>query len=68
MTIVLNGTDTSVPDEISVLGLLQHLNVDPGRVAVEVDGRIVRRSDWPSEPVAGGAKVEVVHFVGGGRN
>jgi thiamine biosynthesis protein ThiS len=33
---------------------------------VEVDRRIVRRSEWAGRELAPGATVEVVHFVGGG--
>lgn len=65
--IVLNGERTSVPSDLTMRRLLQHLQIDASRVAVEVDRRIVRKTDWDSVQVAAGAEVEIVHFVGGGR-
>lgn len=67
IAIRLNGAPRQLPEGITVAGLLDHLGVDPSRVAVEIDRRIVRKTDWGSAPVEDGAEVEVVHFVGGGR-
>jgi len=67
VAIRLNGAVCEVPQGLSVAGLLDHLGVDPSRVAVEIGRRIVRKSDWSSAAVDDGAEVEVVHFVGGGR-
>jgi thiamine biosynthesis protein ThiS len=33
---------------------------------VELDRRIVKPHDWASTPVATGARLEIVQFVGGG--
>ena len=35
-------------------------------VAVEMDGRIVKRAQWETLELAPGAKLEIVQFVGGG--
>jgi len=52
--------DARVPDALATLGL-------PGTgVAVAVDGEVVRRADWPSTPLAEGARVEVLTAVQGG--
>jgi sulfur carrier protein len=64
--IVLNGVRRTVPGALSVAGLLAHLEIDPARVAVELNRTLVRRPQWDSTPVEPGAEVEVVHFVGGG--
>jgi len=42
------------------------LDLDPVRVAVELDRRIVKPPDWGATPIAGGARLEIVQFVGGG--
>jgi thiamine biosynthesis protein ThiS len=46
--------------------LLGFLEMEPSRVAVELNGAIVRKPHWPSAEVREGAQVEVVWFVGGG--
>jgi len=46
--------------------LLDFLELDPERVAVEMNRMIVRRPAWSTTPVPGGATFEIVQFVGGG--
>ena len=64
--VVLNGERRSVPAGLTVDRLLAFLEMDPSRVAVELDRDIVRKSDWPAAEVRDGAQLEVVWFVGGG--
>jgi thiamine biosynthesis protein ThiS len=45
---------------------LQWLEIDPERVSVELNREIVRQPQWSTTPVAGGARLEIVQFVGGG--
>jgi thiamine biosynthesis protein ThiS len=49
-----------------VAELLGVLEIDPGKVAVELNRVIVRKKDWAVTMVGEGASVEVVWFVGGG--
>jgi thiamine biosynthesis protein ThiS len=46
--------------------LLEDLRLEPSRVAVELDRRIVKRPEWDGLELAAGAKLEIVQFVGGG--
>lgn len=64
--ILVNGERRETPAGLSVLGLLEHLLVDPSRVAVELNRYIVRKTAWPDTVVPDGAHVEIVQFVGGG--
>ncbi len=64
--VVLNGDPRRVPQGFHVEALLQHLAIDPAKVAVELNRSIVRKQDWRSTPVEDGALIEVVWFVGGG--
>ncbi len=66
MTIVLNGQEHEVPAALSVLALLETLGFAPGRVAVEMNGRVLRREDFARSALRDGDRVEVVQFVGGG--
>jgi sulfur carrier protein len=64
--VVLNGEPRSVPAGLTVDRLLAYLEMDPSRVAVELDRAILRKSDWSSAELRDGAQIEVVWFVGGG--
>jgi sulfur carrier protein len=64
--VVLNGQPRSVPQGLTVDKLLLWLEMDPSRVAVELNREIVRQPAWPNSPVLAGAQIEVVWFVGGG--
>jgi sulfur carrier protein len=64
--IVLNGDPRRVPDGLHVAGLLNYLEIDGQKVAVELNREIVRKPEWESAAVGEGAQVEVVWFVGGG--
>ena len=64
--IVVNGERRGVPSGTSLLGLLRLLELEPSRVAIEFDRRIVKQPLWESTPLAEGSAVEIVQFVGGG--
>jgi len=64
--IVVNGEERAVPAGLSLVDLIQLLNLEPSRVAVELNREIVRREAWTTTVVAGGARLEIVQFVGGG--
>ena len=66
MTIAVNGESRSVKSGTSVLDLLRELGLEPERVAVELERRIVKKAQWPSTILEAGAKLEIVQFVGGG--
>lgn len=66
MTIFLNGEKKEIPQELTVAGLLQHLDIKPGRVAVEINEEIVRKAAYADVAVKEGDRVEVVQFMGGG--
>jgi len=36
------------------------------RLAVELNGTVVRKADWPEITLRPDDRVEIVHFVGGG--
>jgi len=64
--IQVNGEPQTAPDGQTILGLLQQLGLDPERVAVEVNRRIVKQPRWAEAVLDAGAQVEIVQFVGGG--
>jgi thiamine biosynthesis protein ThiS len=64
--ITVNGEPQTAPQGLTILGLLQQLQLDPERVAVELDRRIVKQPYWPETVLRTGAQLEIVQFVGGG--
>jgi thiamine biosynthesis protein ThiS len=64
--VVVNGETVAVPAGLTVLTLLEHLGVNPERVAIELNRKIVRQPDWPATIVRSEAQLEIVQFVGGG--
>ena len=52
--------------EVTVRGLLEHLGLTEGPVAVEINRAVVPRARHAEHRVAPGDEIEVVHFVGGG--
>jgi sulfur carrier protein len=66
MQITLNGEGRSFPAGTTLYGLVAALNLEPERVAIELNRVIVRRDLWKATAVEGGAEIEIVMFVGGG--
>lgn len=64
--IALNGERRRVPAGTTVGGLLELLEIQGDRVAVELNRSIVRRPDWHAAVIEPDSTVELVHFVGGG--
>lgn len=62
----LNGETREVEEAIDLSALIDQLSLAAKRIAVELNGAVVRRADWPATEIADGDRVEVVHFVGGG--
>jgi sulfur carrier protein len=66
MEITVNGEAKTTAQGQTILGLIQQLELDPARVAVELDRRIVKRPCWGETVLRTGAQLEIVQFVGGG--
>ena len=66
IAITVNGEPQTAPQGQTILGLLHQLELDPARVAVELDRRIVKQPNWPETVLRPGAQLEIVQFVGGG--
>ena len=66
MTIKLNGDPHEIPGPLSVSELLEQLDIDARRVAVELNLDVVKKSAYASSLIKEGDEVEIVNFVGGG--
>jgi thiamine biosynthesis protein ThiS len=66
MTIRLNGDPREIPGPLSVSTLLEQLEIDARRVAVELNTAVVKKAAYDSSVIKDGDEVEIVNFVGGG--
>lgn len=66
MEILVNGERRMAAEGQTILGLLRDLGLDPARVAVECDRRIVKQGAWEETVLHDGSALEIVQFVGGG--
>jgi thiamine biosynthesis protein ThiS len=66
MTITLNGDKHDLAGPLSVSALLQQLDIDARRVAVELNLTVVKKALYESSVIKDGDEVEIVNFVGGG--
>jgi thiamine biosynthesis protein ThiS len=64
--IVVNGEPQAATEGQTILQLLHQLELDPARVAVELDRHIIKQPLWSETPLRAGAQIEIVQFVGGG--
>lgn len=69
MNLVVNGQarQLAVEEPTTLANVVAALELKADRIAIEHNGRIARRTGWGETTIAEGDKLEVVHFVGGGR-
>jgi sulfur carrier protein len=67
MNLQINGEQRDFTDGLTVATLIEHLGMKSDRVAVELNHEIVPRAQWQTTLLKNSDKLEIVHFVGGGR-
>jgi thiamine biosynthesis protein ThiS len=66
LRIVLNGDPYDVPGPVTIAGLLERLDIDSRRVAVERNLVVLKRALFDTTELSDGDQIEIVNFVGGG--
>lgn len=66
MELIINGERRDTPELATVADLASWLELPAFGSAVELNGRVVRRSDHAATPLRPGDVLEVVRLVGGG--
>ena len=66
MRLIVNGENLEVSNVETLQDLLKELQIEPGRVAVEINVSIVKKSDYSTFKLNEGDRVEIVNFIGGG--
>ncbi len=67
MTLHINGEPRDFADGLTLAALVEQLGMKADRVAVELNLEIVPRASWQATQLKDGDKLEIVHFVGGGK-
>ena len=65
MELRVNG-ENKVFDTSVLIDVISSMGLEPSRVAVELNGTIVPRSEFRDTELKDGDSLEIVHFVGGG--
>ena len=68
MRVYVNGEAREFSSPLSLADLITRLDLPPARVAVELNRTVVRRGDWAATQLNDDDRIEIVHFVGGGRS
>ena len=66
MQIELNGESTQIIDQCSITEILNILELQDKRVAVEVNREVIPRAQHMSFMLTAGDHVEIIQAVGGG--
>lgn len=63
---IINGKKRDLPEGTSVREMLAALELDPGKVVVEVNQIIIESGGFGTCMLSAADKVEIIAFVGGG--
>jgi sulfur carrier protein len=67
MNVIVNGTPSDIPAQMTVTKLVKKLGRDTGRgVAVAINGEVVARGRWDQTMLSEDDRVEVLSAIGGG--
>ncbi|MFZ9181404.1 MAG: sulfur carrier protein ThiS [Rickettsiales bacterium] len=62
----LNGQSFKIKDGSSILELIQKLELEPRKIAIEMDENIISSNEYEKTFITENCKIEIVHFIGGG--
>lgn len=66
ITVDINGTAHSVPEDSSLLKIVETLGIDAATVVADVSGEIIPRESFAAKIIHEGDAIELVRIVGGG--
>ncbi|MEK6681883.1 MAG: sulfur carrier protein ThiS [Nitrospirota bacterium] len=68
MQMIINGKNKTISNNTTLAALLNELNIDAQRVAVELNMNIVENGEYAQRVLKDGDTLEIISFVGGGTN
>ncbi|MCH7958667.1 MAG: sulfur carrier protein ThiS [Candidatus Hydrogenedentes bacterium] len=66
MHLTVNGEARDVPEEVTLVGLMQSLGLKPELTAVQRNDDIVNRDEHATTVLLEGDTIELIRIVGGG--
>ncbi|NEZ46841.1 sulfur carrier protein ThiS [Clostridium niameyense] len=63
---IVNGKENNLYEGITVLDMLNKMNLDASTVVIELNFNILEKEKYKSTFLNSDSKVEVIRFVGGG--
>jgi thiamine biosynthesis protein ThiS len=68
LRVYVNGEAREFSSPLSLAQLITELDLPAARIAVELNRVVVRRNEWSTTELRDDDRIEIVHFVGGGRS
>lgn len=68
MQIIINGEKKIIDNNTTLAALLKELAIDAQRVAVELNRSIIDKADYSKTILKDNDSLEIVSFIGGGKN
>ena len=66
MELTVNGKKLEVTDGATITALLEELNINPLRVAIQLNLEIIKRERYDTTTLRAGDKLEIITFMAGG--
>lgn len=66
MELTVNGKTHTVTDGATITTLLEELQINPLRVAVQLNQRIIKRESYGHTPLCTGDTLDIMTFMAGG--
>ena len=64
--IQINGKKIPIKSKITIYDLLKKFKLNNKKIAIEINGIILPKSNYKKKYLKNNDKLEVVHFIGGG--
>ena len=66
LDVIVNGESKALAEPVTVMQLIQDMDLQGKRIAIEINGEIVPASQHSSVQLSSGDSVEIVGAIGGG--
>ena len=66
ISIMVNGDKLKIEEDSTIEILLELLNITPARLAIEINGEVIPRSEILEKVLQDGDILEIVKAIGGG--
>jgi len=66
MEVIINGEVQHFPDNTHILDMVHLLFLEGRRIAIEINGEVIPRSQYPARRLQDNDKIEIIRAVGGG--